>query len=736
MDNFEHVRAGVGDIIRLLQAAPKLKVLATSRARLNVQSEQLFPLDGLDFPADPVSAPPSSAEQLFVQAARQVRPDFQVTAENGPAIARICRLVQGMPLGILLAAAWVEILSPVEIVIQLGGEETGQTLDFLQTDWQDVTERQRSLRAVFDHSWRLLTDEERSAFRQMSVFRGGFTIEAAEKVSGASLQTLLALVNKSLLRRVQRGRFEMHELLRQFGVEKLGQETTAVRDRHCAYYAAFLRARNEDLKGARQLAALAELEADNQNLRAAWQWAVDQHQLPQLRQAVDGLAQFYQWQGRYQEGEALFERAIEHLATQSTPAGLRVLLRVSVWQASFCSQLQPAETVTQLFQQCQALVECIPLSQDELQAECAFLYRVMAEHLCESDYDEARRIAEQGLALYKELNDSWAIAQTLQVLSHVDFLGGNYLEATQWLEEALTIQRSLGDRRGLARSLRYLGLIVKQQGHLTQAEQLHREALSIFRELDDRHGTTNLLRTLGITLGGGGRLLECLEFLEESLTLYRNLGFHSYIAEVQMPLGRFKIHCGQYDAARPLLQKSLSLAQKSNNIILADTYWTMSMLTLAEEDFQKADSLCQKGIELYRQIKHTALLGCCLAIQGLAARSLDQLYQAAAYLTEALQCGLETGSTFTIWHTLPAIALLLVDQGDFERAIELYALATRYPLVRNSRWFEDVAGRHIAAAAKALPPEVVAAAQVRGQARDLWQTVEEILAAPVQFGLA
>ena len=528
----------------------------------------------------------------------------------------------------------------------------------------------------------------------------------------------------------------MHELLRQFGAEKLGQETAAVRDRHCAYYAVFLQEREADLKGARQQAALAELEADSQNLRAAWQWAVNQHQLPQLRQAVDGLAQFYQWQGRYQEGEALFERAIEHLATASTPPGLRVLLRVSVWHASFSSLLQPAETVTRLFQQCEILLSRISLEEHDLQAEQAFLCLAMARHLRDFDTGEARRVAKQSLAWFRVLDDRWAMAQTLQTLGGIDFMFGHYQEAIQRLEEALTIQRTLGDSRSLAHSLRSLGLIAKHQGRLTQAEQVHREALAVFQEINDRFGIAHMLTTTGVTLGRAGNYPEGIVLLEESLNISTRLGIHRDIVFAQVVLGRLKILSGQYETARPLLQEALSLAKKNNAYNLAAAFRSLGMLALAEHDYYEANSLCKQGVTLFRQVNQPILLGLCLTIQAYAARGLGQPHQATDYLTEALQYGHEVGSIEPICYALPVIALLLADQGDIDRAVELYALANRQPSARNSQWFEDVAGRHIAAAAKNLPPEVVAAAQARGQARDLWQTVEEILAAPVQFGLA
>jgi predicted ATPase len=254
MDNFEHLlppagewdEGGAGLMTDILKTAPDVRILTTSRAGLNVQGEHLFPVAGMDLP--PLPSPEDgkggqpqtvggregeySAVKLFLTSARRVQPGFELTPANQADVVRICRLVEGMPLGILLAAAWAPMLTPAEIVAQI---RSG--LDFLETDLRGVPERQRSMRATFDHSWRLLTQREREVFQALSVFRGGFTQEAAQEVTGASLRTLLGLVNKSFLERTPTGRYQVHELLRQYAQEKLDQEPTAsqaVHDRHCA----------------------------------------------------------------------------------------------------------------------------------------------------------------------------------------------------------------------------------------------------------------------------------------------------------------------------------------------------------------------------------------------------------------------------------------------------------------------------------------------------------------------
>ena len=207
-----------------------------------------------------------------MQSARRVRRDFELEADDLTYVARICRMVQGTPLGILLAASWLEALTPREIV-----EEISRSLDFLETEMHDLPERQRSLRAVFEYSWNLLTEQERMLFAQFSMFRGGFTRDAALQITGTNLRALTVLVNKSLLRRDNvSGRYEVHELLRQYAEEKL--EQSADRDSASAaysrYYLELLAQLTPKLKGFGQLEALNLIDADFENIRAAWNWAV------------------------------------------------------------------------------------------------------------------------------------------------------------------------------------------------------------------------------------------------------------------------------------------------------------------------------------------------------------------------------------------------------------------------------------------------------------------------------
>jgi len=263
LDNFEHLVEGSGLLSEVIERAPHVELLTTSRERLNVQSEWVFDVEGLGL-ADNGNAS-ASAVRLFVERARQVVPGFAL--DDAAEAFRICRLVDGMPLGIELAASWVSMLSCAEIADEIEGN-----IDFLATSMRDVPERHRSLRAVIDQSWRLLTDGQRDAFSRLSVFRGSFDRSAAVAVTGADLRLLSELVAKSLLRRPDFGRFELHELLRQYAAEQLRlspREEADARERHARHYAAMLLERQAILMGPELAAARDELRGELDNLRAA-----------------------------------------------------------------------------------------------------------------------------------------------------------------------------------------------------------------------------------------------------------------------------------------------------------------------------------------------------------------------------------------------------------------------------------------------------------------------------------
>ncbi|NTU85251.1 MAG: AAA family ATPase, partial [Chloroflexales bacterium] len=302
LDNADQALEGAPLLRDLIHRTRQIRLLVTSRERLQLQEEWVIDLTGLAVPPAGADADAAgySAVQLFVQRARQVRADFTLTPEDLPEVAAICRLVEGMPLAIELAAAWVRVLTPAAIA-----RELEQSMALLTTTLRDVPERHRSVEGVFAQSWERLSPAERQALRRLAAFDDGFTRVAASEVAGATPLVLAGLSDKALIRRDRTGRYAIHELLRQFAAQKLAadqgeHEATALR--FCRFCLRLLEQAGAALQGSHQGQALAELEVEYDNLWKAWAWAISEGRLDDLDGALDGLYYLHELRGWYSEG--------------------------------------------------------------------------------------------------------------------------------------------------------------------------------------------------------------------------------------------------------------------------------------------------------------------------------------------------------------------------------------------------------------------------------------------------
>lgn len=311
LDNLEHLIEESEVISGLLHSAPRITVLATSRERLNLQEEWLFPLAGLALTLD-ATADFTEAVLLFQQTAQRLQPDFDLHSHLNT-VAQICHLVEGLPLSIELAASWIRYMAPAEIVREIEND-----VDFLATNVRNLPARHRSLRAVFDHSWRLLSPREQKILHQLALFRGGFRLAGAQAVTEASRPVLTRFVDKSLISVSAEGRYDLHERLRQYLLEKLREDPSlyqAAHDRHSQVYLALLQLDRAEFNNQ---STLQRLTADFDNIRTAWHWAIDHNNWSAIRQSRRGLHFFCLHKGWYLEEDEFYERTLSRL--QQRPA--------------------------------------------------------------------------------------------------------------------------------------------------------------------------------------------------------------------------------------------------------------------------------------------------------------------------------------------------------------------------------------------------------------------------------
>jgi predicted ATPase/DNA-binding SARP family transcriptional activator len=498
LDSFEHLLDGAGLLVEILTSAPEVKLLVTSRERLNLHGEWLFEIQGLEVPKVEGLArlEEYSAVQLFLQSARRVRADFYLAEEKKPAVDRICLLVEGIPLAIELAAAWVRALSCEEIA-----QEIAQGLGFLATSLRDVPERHRSMQAVFEYSWHLLSTEERSVFRKLSVFRGGFRREAAERVVGASLFVLASLADKSFLRLDPSGRYDMHELLRQYGREKLREagEMEQVRDDHLNFFLKLAEVAEPKLHSAEQSAWMKRLKAEHDNLRSALDWSqAEADNLETGLHLVGMLWRFWQVDGYLSEGRERLEGFLTQPRTAKPIAARAKALAGAGFLAVLQSDLGRAAALAE---------ESRVLSQEVGEKRSAALALNVLGTVARSqgDYATASVLYEQSVALSREVEDRWLIGLSLGNQGLLSFYQGDYERSVAPLEEALTFFEEM-DYSYYAFTLNVLGRVVQYQGDYGRAVTLFKTCLALFWEHGNKWGLAVGLSGLAGVSGGQGQL--------------------------------------------------------------------------------------------------------------------------------------------------------------------------------------------------------------------------------------
>ena len=401
-------------------------------------------------------------------ATRRVFPAFDLAAER-ETVEHICRLVEGIPLAIELAATWTRMLSCTAIA-----DEIVNNLSFLTSDMRNLPDRHRSMQAVFDRSWELLSQEERHVFARLSVFRGGFQRHAAEQVAGATLPILTALADKSLLRWEPGDRYRMHELLRQFAAERLeqsGGEAAAAYARHCTTYADFLDQRAVDVYGRRQRQALAEIAAELENVRAAWQYALHHRRISEIQHAAYTFYLFHDFCSRYREGADLFERATKELEkllgkrspTMEVGPTLAELLVCLGWLSIRLGELPRARDT---LERSQVILTRLAISPrpgpgtDPLVA-LGTLANVLG------DYTEAARLGEEARRHSEARDDLGNLMYACYVLTNAAFAHGRYAEARRYGERACQLADQQHDRW-------FMAYLVADLGNIAHSRRLRR----------------------------------------------------------------------------------------------------------------------------------------------------------------------------------------------------------------------------------------------------------------------
>lgn len=540
LDNFEQLVAGAGVLSRLLGHASGLKLLVTSRERLNLAEEWLYPVNGFG---------PEQAALLFAQTARRLHPQFDATDQQA-AIEHICRLVDGLPLAVELAAGWARLMPCDRIAAQIQ-----QNLDFLSTGPRNAPERHRSLRALFDHSWQFLSPAEQQALARLSIFRGGFAPEEAAVVAGATWPILLGLADKSLVTAQANGRYDLHELTRQFAAEKLqsaGQEAAA-RQLHFDACLALAKKLDARLHGANGISAYARLEQEQDNLRAALRWGLEASPANAVLRLVNHLFFFWLRRGYWREGEQWTVAAVKQaagaddadlctalahgstlIAIQGRYADAGPYLPRALPMARRLEEKEPLTTVlttlaqaTPDYQEARAVwEEAISLMQSDevLTWQLAMVYSHYGDGLRRhGDYPQAAARYRQSLALMRQMGNVDMIAYPLGNLGLLALQEGNLDEAHRLIAESVAISQASGNWLGMGDWVLQLGQVLLYLDRTDEAARSLREALAIFEEMDNRRGQASTLASLAHLTLKQQNVEHARTYMARSLTTYRDL---------------------------------------------------------------------------------------------------------------------------------------------------------------------------------------------------------------------
>ena len=476
LDNFEQLLpGGLELLLDLLQHAPGVTLLVTSRERLNVQPETVLSLHGL---------PLEEGTRLFRRRVGEADALIQLPLDVQASAERVCRLVDGLPLGIEMAAAWTRLIAPDELASELAGD-----LDLLVAASRDTPERHRSMRGVFEASWRRLAEDEQDVLRRLSVFRGGFTLEAADQVAGATMRSVADLLDRSLVQRMTPGRLGLHELIRHYAAEQLARDPQlerATRERHSTFYAAFLgRIKDQTVHGYEDT-WLEDIEAEMDNIRSAWAWATDNGRPLILLPAAEILSVFYDVRGRLWEGRAMLEsvqRSLEQSAGERVPAHDLDLLMAIVLdrQGLFASRLgEPGEART-LTERALTLFDRL----DAPDERAAALNNLSNQNLYVRNLDDALARATEAHELFESVGSLWGMAVSLN-LRGLSMAGlGEPEQARSVLEQALSYWYRLGNEQGVGRCLLHLGFTICALGDYAESRRIQQGALTQLRAIRD-----------------------------------------------------------------------------------------------------------------------------------------------------------------------------------------------------------------------------------------------------------
>ena len=621
-----------------------------------------------------------------------------------------------MPLALELAAAWLKVLSTEALA-----DEIEKSLDLLSARGRQVPERHRSIRAIFDHSWQRLTVDEQAMLKRLSVFRGGCLREAAEAITDATLPFLASLMDKSLIRREQTGRYELHELIRQFAAEHLqskSHEYEDLRSRHSQYFGMLLNRHEENLKGSEPQKAMEEIGADLDNIRSGWRWAVSQRDVETLNQYVESLYLFYEARGMLQEGAETFRYAIAQFQdvvvdrfdelepSRKVALGPTAQSDEEASSQHFSDRYLEQRVIGQLFARSGGLeirlgnldkgIELMRKAEAILrqlmpvanQALARVLSHLGQELHRQGNYAEGILLLKESLQLSKDVDDQWMVGFTLLRLGQVAEFQGEYIEAEPYFQQSIDVFKSVGEQRFRAFALNNQGRVAYAMGAFGQASELIDAAYQIREALSDQVGLSYSYLDLGRLATLLGDYAKAEAELDRAHDIAQRLGERDLAARCTNALGEVARLVGDYERSESLHKASYRIYQEINvQHEIPGTLTYFGCLALCQGNYADASVHLHKGLELSMNNQNRGTAASALRYLGhLKLWSLQEHTQALDYFHRAYAIALEIYAAPLVLDILVGIARVRQKREEQEQAAELLAQLIQQPALTHASY--------------------------------------------------
>jgi predicted ATPase/Tfp pilus assembly protein PilF len=629
LDNCEHLIEACAVMAEsLLLKCPKLKIIATSREALVCAGEQAYRIPPLAHPDLNCNDTPEQLAQyesvrLFIERALAVNPKFRVTNDNAPALAEICSRLDGIPLAIELAAARTKILSVEKIY-----ERLDDRFNLLTGGKRTALPRQQTLRALIDWSYDLLTEEEKILWGRLSVFSGGWTLEAAEEVcedevtgKNKIVDLLSQLTEKSIvIYDESKERYKMLESMKQYGIEKLSDKNGMFL-RHLNYYLELSENAEPELNGNDPKLWLDILEADHSNFISAIDWSTNNENTEKGALVAAALGGFWSTKGHYSTGIRLNENIIQSPGAIDKSVKGKLLSSIGVFKFS------------------------------------------------QGDYEQAKKYSKESLAIRREIGDNSGIAVSIENLGKATALQGDSGQGRKYFEESLAIRKEIGDNNGIADSLHSLGTLSANQGDYEQAKKYYEESLIIKQEIGDKNGIAGTLNNLGSLSSYQGEYEQAMKYFEKSLAIRKEIGDKNGIADTMFNLGTIAIHQGDYEQAKKYLEENVIIKIEINDKHgIAATMNHLGVASFNQGDFEQAKKYHEESLAIRKEIGYKSGIADSMINLGILLTSQGDHEKAVKYYEESLAIYKEIGNRSGIALSLQNLGNEANSQGDYEQA--------------------------------------------------------------------